>query len=205
MAIDGVQLSAKLERGARGGPTWDTTIYSGSNNVEIRNGNWSRPVHKYTIGYGERLVGDAASSVIAFHTAARGTLHGFLFKDWTDYATTTQGYVNAGAGISVTALDQPMTMITPTTYQMYKQYSNGSRAFSRKITRPKSGTILTAGASGVVIDYATGIVTVSSVTTPTWGGEFYVPVRFDDDHLDRQVTMNGVVSIPSVNLIEILE
>ncbi len=204
MTIDAVQLSVKLERGARGGPTWDTTIFTGSNAVEVRNSNWSRPLHKYTIGYGERLVGDAASSVIAFHTAARGTLHGFYFKDWSDYATTTQGYVNAGAGISTTSADQPMIMITPTTYQLYKRYTNGTRTYDRKITRPKSAISMT-GVTGASVDYTTGIVTVSSVTTPTWGGEFYVPVRFDDDHLDRQVTMNGVVSIPSVNLIEILE
>jgi uncharacterized protein (TIGR02217 family) len=189
MAIDPQQLSARVEKGARGGPTWDTTILMGTSGIEQRNANWSRPIYKFTIGYGIKLIGDAATNVINMFNACQGQLHGFLFKDWSDYTATAQ----------------PLTALSGTTFQMYRSYPNGTRTVTRKITRPVSGSVTVNAGSISSIDYTTGIITMSSGTPTTWSGQFYVPVRFEDDHLDISTTLDGIVSIPSVNLIEVLE
>jgi uncharacterized protein (TIGR02217 family) len=165
MAIDPQQLSAEVEIGARGGPTWNTTILVGDTGIEQRNTAWTRPIYKYTIGYGTRLIGEAAENVINMFNACQGSLHGFLFKDWSDYTATAQPIID---GV------------------LYKTYTNGTRSVNRKISRPVAG--YTTGGGGT-----------------TWTGTFLVPVRFDDDHLDIAVTLDGLVAIPSVRLIEVLE
>jgi uncharacterized protein (TIGR02217 family) len=55
--------------------------------------------------------------------------------------------------------------------------------------KPVSGTVSIADADGTVspaeytVDYTTGLVTFSVTPTgsPTWGGEFDIPMRFSGD------------------------
>lgn len=68
----------------------------------------------------------------------------------------------------------------------YKPYGNGIRTYLRKITRIRSGT-LEANGDG------------------TFSFEFYVPVRFDTDHLDIEVEVDGLANIPNVDLVELVE
>ena len=101
---------------------------------------------------------------------------------------STVGILGTGVGTGVTS------------YQMNKKYTSGANTFSRKISKPVSGTCIiyknavaqtlvvgVPGAGQVSIDYTTGIVTWG--TAPgggdaiTWAGEFDVPVRFDSDWL----------------------
>ena len=67
----------------------------------------------------------------------------------------------------------------------FKVYGNGVRTFLRKITRIKEGTMVGSG-NGASF-------------------EFYVPVRFDVDSLEIEVDVDGLASIPSVDLVEIIE
>lgn len=191
MAIDPQQLDSSIEQGARGGPTWSTTVLAGTSGIEQRNANWSRPMYKFTVGWGERLIGSAATNVINMFNSCQGQLHGFLMKDWSDYQATAQ----------------PLVALGGSTFQMYRSYTNGTRTVTRKITRPSSTPVAVTVNSGSIsaVDYTTGIITMASGTPTTWSGEFYVPVRFEDDHLDIAPTYDGVVSIPSINLIEVLE
>ena len=81
-----------------------------------------------------------------------------------------------------------------TEFQLVKIYSSGGNDFSRKITKPVSGTVTVYIGSveqfdpaDYTIDLTTGIITFDSapgsgeVVTATF--EFDIPVRFDTDYL----------------------
>jgi uncharacterized protein (TIGR02217 family) len=89
---------------------------------------------------------------------------------------------------------------------------SGGFTFTRKITRPVSGTV-SVFENGVPathvgsIDYTTGIITFSTTpTTPvTATFEFDVPVRFDVDKLRVRAETFRAGTIPSIVIREIIE
>lgn len=96
-------------------------------------------------------------------------VNGFRIKDWSDYQAGTAGVC---------------TLISGNSYQLGKTYAAGSSTYTRKIQKPKSGTLSIAGGGSYTVDYTTGIVTRVSGAAPTaWTGEFDVPARFEVDEL----------------------
>lgn len=88
MTFDEVQLPPNLTEGARGGPSFDTTVLAMQSGKEQRNQNWEIELPKYSVGY---AVEDeqAIETLQAFFNARQGMQNGFRFKDWSDY--TAQG------------------------------------------------------------------------------------------------------------------
>lgn len=187
----------------------NTSVVSTQSGHEWRNRNWSASRKQYDIGYGTRSQAQAYA-VIEFFEAVGGRADAFRFKDWSDYKslgpddTPANDDQNFGTGDGSTVA-----------FQLTKTYTKGALSFSRTITKPVSGTILIAvnavaqtegGGNDYTIDYTTGIVTFNSAPTSghaiTWGGEFDVPVRFDQDELTIDIRSLDAASL-SIPLVEV--
>ena len=137
-----------------------------------------------------------------FFYAMKGRLHGFRFKDFTDYKDNSGGRLGSGSGDGTTKI-----------FQMVKRYTTGAQSIDRQIKKPVSATIqifvngvLKTLTTDYTIDSTTGIVTF--VTAPgaglsvTWTGQFDVPVRFDTDELSMHME-GGLYVISSLRCIEL--
>lgn len=170
-----VRLMEVIEQGAVGGPEYNTTIFETQGGFEQRLANWSMPRHKWNLASGLRNAQDF-DALLAFFHARMGSLHGFRFKDWSDYTDGGEGVVREDPSL-------------PGFWRLYKAYPSGPATLYRKITRPVSSTVVIAGGTDVV-DYSTGII-VSLDSPPvntTWTGQFDVPVRFQSDAFQLTLT-----------------
>lgn len=206
MAFHEVRFPDTISRGARGGPERRTQIVTLASGDEERNASWANSRRRYDVAYGIRRADDLAA-VVAFFEARGGRLHGFRFKDWSDYRS---GLPSA----AITATDQPIGTGTgsQTAFQLAKRYSSGAQSWTRTITKPVAGTVVVAlggvpQLSGWSIDAATGVITFltapGSGVAVTAGFEFDVPVRFDSDTMDVTLDVERLGSITSIPLVEI--
>lgn len=205
MTFHPIRFPLDVALGARGGPERKTDVITLAGGGEQRNGRWQHSRRRYNAGYGVKSRADMAS-VLAFFEERRGRLHGFLWRDGLDYSS---------AGPVPGALDQPIGMGngSRTGFQLTKRYGASFDPYFRPITRPVAGSVRVAVAgvelmSGWSVDVATGLV---GFTTPpangaavTAGFLFDVPVRFDTDRLDVELTSFDGAEVPSIPLVEIL-
>jgi uncharacterized protein (TIGR02217 family) len=198
---------------ARGGPERRTDIVTLGSGREERNQRWAHSRRRYDAGYGVRSLA-LLSAVIAFFEERRGRLHGFRFRDRLDFRSSQ-------AGQATTPFDQPLGTGTggtaAQTFQLAKTYGAAFAPWRREIAKPVAGTVSVAVAGAVKIagthftlDAATGSVTFPAGQAPaagaivTAGFEFDVPVRFDTDRLDIDLSSFEAGDIPSIPLVEIL-
>lgn len=200
MSFDEVRLPVNVEKGALGGPTFNTTVIELSSGFEQRNQNWSVAKAKYDIAYSIQTIEDLYL-VIAFFYARKGKARGFRFRDWSDYQITSNEQFGTGDGVE-------------TQFQLSVTYSDAASSYTRNIKKPVSGSVRIWVNSVEVfspaswsVDTTTGIVTF--VTAPTsghaieWQGEFDVPVRFDNDSLGVNMEIFNAGTIGSIPLVEI--
>ena len=159
MAFIDVRLNECMAYGFVGGPVWQTDITAMENGRERRNGRWMLPVQRFSASYAN-LRENARDEVRNAFYAARGRLHAFRVKDWSDFSAVSQPIIQVGAK-----------------WYLAKAYTLGSETAYRIIQRPLSATL--AGGTGTV-NLQTGEVT-GITGTPTWTGEFDVWCRFDSD------------------------
>lgn len=172
----------------------------------LRDRKWQQGMRAYEgVPLGNRPQADI-EAVLKFFWAIGGESIVFRFKDWADYKS-------CDLDDEPSALDQPFTFIvgSPGGYRLAKLYTTAGLQEFRKITRPKGDTITVANELGAVqdssrwtLDETTGILTpgVSFVGTPTsWGGEFYVPVTFDEASTQFELSSHKVQSA-NVTLME---
>ena len=183
MAFFEYRFPDRIAKGGRGGPRWKTSRAVTKSGTRQVNKEWTSPLHEYDVAQAIKTLADF-EEVRAFFYVVFGAYDGFRYKDWTDYTAT----VANGVG----------TLVSGSVYQLYKNYTVGSRTFARKITKPVSGTVTfyrtrsavtTNITSSSTIDTTTGRVTVTGHVggdTYTWSGEFDVPVEFMDDALDAE-------------------
>jgi uncharacterized protein (TIGR02217 family) len=151
---------------------------------ERRDLKWQYPLHYYDGAPMGRKRQAEIEAVRDFYHAMRARFTRFRFKDWADYKS-------GPLDDDPTALDQPiqLTAGSPGGYQLSKQYTVDAFTTLRLIQHPKGDTIRIANQAGIeqdastwTIDEDTGYLTTTggfSGTPTTWGGEFYVPCRFD--------------------------
>ena len=134
----------RIAYGASGGPGFDTVVVKVSTGLESRDTSLRYPVHQWDVSQGIKDQADF-TTLRAFFMAVRGRLHGWRYKDCTDFSATLSDGVVAG--------------ITSTTFQLFKRYSAGALTLDRKILKPVSPTV-EIKVSGVVtaatINYTTG-------------------------------------------------
>jgi uncharacterized protein (TIGR02217 family) len=208
MAFHAIRFPLDVALGAHGGPERATDIVTLSSGREERNSRWARSRHRYNAEYGIKSRADM-QAVLAFFEERRGRFHSFLWRDALDHSS------NGGDG-TPTPLDQAIGTGdgSTTAFQLTKTYGASFDPYLRPITKPVDGTVRVAvGASelmtGWSVDATTGIVTFDVAPADdaaiTAGFLFDVPVRFDIDRLDIELTSFDAASAPAIPLIEVLE
>jgi uncharacterized protein (TIGR02217 family) len=206
-----VRFPLDIARGSRGGPERRTDVVRLASGREERNSRWAHARRSYNAGTGIKSMA-ALSAVIAFFEERRGKLYGFRWRDPLDHSS-------AAFGQNVTPLDQVIAIGDGITrsFQLSKTYGSTHAPYVRPITKPVAGTVRVAVAgtektmpSEVSIDAATGLMTFAAGHTPASGASitagfmFDVPVRFDTDTLNVDLSAFTAGEIPSIPLIEIL-
>jgi uncharacterized protein (TIGR02217 family) len=209
MAFHEVRFPAGISLGATGGPERRTEIVVVASGAEERNSRWADSKRSYNAGYGIRSANDLHEA-IAFFEERRGRLHGFRWKDWSDYKSCapsatplpTDQAIGTGDGANAS-------------FQLVKTYGASFAPWARIIAKPVAGTVVVAvaGLAANPLDYAvnttTGVVTFTVGHIPgvgqavTAGFEFDVPVRFDTDQLEINLSQIEAGSIPHIPIVEI--
>lgn len=208
MAFHEVRFPASLSFGSVGGPERRTEIVTLANGHEERNTPWAHSRRRYDAGLGLRSLDDV-EVLIAFFEARRGQLHGFRWKDWSDYRS---GLPSGEAG----AADQRIGTGdgAAVRFALLKRYASGGHEYLRPVTKPVAGTVRVALGGDALqegrdwdLDAASGIVTFRSPpergAAITAGFEFDVPVRFDTDRIQTSVASFRAGDAPSVPVVEV--
>lgn len=196
--------------GSTGGPQWRTDIVALGSGAEARNGRWAQSRRRYDAGYGVRTL-DALQQVASFFEERQGQLFGFRFRDPLDWKSCmpsqelSAGDMLLGSGDGARA-----------TFQMLKRYGTGETAHERTIAKPVAGSAVVAVGgvektigSEVTLDETSGALTFQPGHVPgvgesvTAGFAFDVPVRFDTDRLDINLSHFEAGDIPHIPLVEI--
>jgi uncharacterized protein (TIGR02217 family) len=194
--FDDVRLPDEVERGARGGPTFQTSVTVLATGREQRNVDWATSRGRWQIGYGVQSKADF-NEVIAFFYARQGRARGFKFKDWSDFQATAQT-LGVGNGVLV---DFPLV----------KAYTS-LVTYSRRITRPVVGSIavtLNGTPTGAWTLQPLGIIRMTVapaaavVVAATF--QFDVPVRFDTDEFRIELDTFDAGAIPDLSIVELRE
>jgi uncharacterized protein (TIGR02217 family) len=192
-----------------GGPQRRTDIVALGSGREERNARWAHSRRRYDAGYGVKTL-EALSQVVAFFEERRGMLYGFRWRDRLDHSSAASDAVSAadqliGTGDGATAA-----------FPLVKTYGSVYAPYRRPIVKPVDGSVRvavagiekTAGAD-FIVDASTGVVTFLPGHIPaagqavTAGFLFDVPVRFDTDYLEVDLSAFAAGAIPKIPLVEI--
>lgn len=204
-----VRFPLDVALGAQGGPQRKTDIVTLASGREHRNSRWTHARRRYDAGLGVRTL-DALHAVLEFFEERRGRLYGFRFRDRVDCKSCPPLQ-------TVQALDQRIGVgdgITAT-FQLVKTYGTTFSPYIRPIIKPMAGTVKVAingieKSSGFACDVTTGLVTFAAEHIPqagavvTAGFEFDVPVRFESDDLELDLSAFTAGAVPKVMLVEIV-
>jgi len=192
-----------------GGPQRRTELVTFGSGREQRNARWADSRRRYDAGYGVKTL-QALQEVVAFFEERRGQLYGFRWRDRLDHASSAPG-------APVSPLDQGIGIgdgITAT-FQLVKIYGAGFAPYVREIAKPVAGSVRVAvagsevGGSAFSCDATRGVVTFLPGHIPaagaavTAGFSFDVPVRFDTDYLEVDLSAFAAGAIPKIPLLEI--
>jgi len=200
-----IRMPVDIERGAVGGPRFNTTVNEQQSGYEQRNQNWTQPLRMWSFNYGM----DNRSKfqeLLNFFNTVRGRAYSFRFKDWSDFELTNEVI---GVGDNVNLI-----------FQIIKTYDvSSSNALVRPIKRPVNdgnlvvtvNDILQATPADYSVDYVTGIITFAGGSVPAAGlfvkvtCEFDIRVRFTKDSMDVQLGYYKTGSVNSTGIKEIRE
>lgn len=205
MTFHHVRFPLDVALGARGGPERKTDVVTLAGGGERRNGRWAHSRRRYNAGYGVKSRADM-QAVLHFFEERRGRLHGFLWRDGLDHSS---------GGAVPSPMDQAIGTGDgiQTQFQLSKRYGAAFDPYLRPIGKPVAGSVRVAIAgielaSGWTVDVTSGLVAFAVApangAAVTAGFLFDVPVRFDTDRLDVELTSFDGAEIPSIPLVEIL-
>lgn len=208
MGFHDVRFPASLSFGSVGGPKRRTEIVTLANGFEERNTPWAHARRRYDAGVSMRSLDDI-ETLIAFFEARQGQLHGFRWKDWSDFKSCAASrepdfedqVIGIGDGVTLA-------------WQLKKVYRSGEQSYARPIVKPVVGTVLVGiqrdelrESLHYTVDYDTGVVTFSVAPDEgveiQAGFEFDVPVRFDTDRIQTSVASFQAGDVPSVPIVEV--
>lgn len=208
MAFHEIRFPANLSFGSVGGPERRTEIVTLANGFEERNTPWAHSRRRYDAGVGLRSLNDV-ETLIAFFEARAGQLHGFRWKDWSDFKSSPPLSV-PGSGDQLIGTGDGVT----TVFQLQKTYVSGIQAYARPIRKPVAGTVVVAVSEDPKVEGLefsvnedTGEISFNLPpelgTRVSAGFEFDVPVRFDADTVQTSVASFQAGDVPSVPIVEI--
>jgi uncharacterized protein (TIGR02217 family) len=193
-----------------GGPQRRTDIVALGSGREERNTRWAHSRRRYDAGYGIKTF-EALSQAIAFFEERRGMLHGFRWRDRLDHSS-------AAPGMALSPLDQAIGIGDGETasFALRKTYGGAFAPYARPIAKPVSGSVMVAvdgeiaeEGADFTCDASTGLVSFLEGHVPDVGAAvsagflFDVPVRFDTDYLEVDLSAFAAGAIPKIPLIEI--
>lgn len=210
MAFHDIRFPTSLSRGAQGGPERRTDIVTLGSGFEERNSRWADSRRAYNAGYGIKSLDDL-HAVIAFFEERRGRLHGFRWRDHTDWKSCPPERTPSATDQAIGTGDG-----TQTIFHLVKTYGSAFAPWTRTIAKPVPGTVLIAVAgtwrtagTHYTLEDGNGRVTFLPGHLPpagaavTAGFEFDVPVRFDTDKLEIDIQGVRHGAIPSIPIVEI--
>lgn len=208
MAFHEVRFPTAIAFGATGGPERRTDVVTIASGAEERNGRWAHSRRRYNAGYGVRSL-DELHEVLAFFEARAGRLYGFRFRDHVDFKSCppsntispSDQLIGTGDGFAVI-------------FPLVKVYRSGAESYQRPITKPVEGSVRVAVAgtelaegNDFTVEHTSGEVhfaTAPAAGTPiTAGFMFDVPVRFDADVMEVNLTAFQAGEIPNIPLVEV--
>ncbi len=202
-----VRFPAALSVGSSGGPERRTEIVTLQNGFEERNSAWAHSRRRYDAGLGVRSLDDLAE-LIAFFEARHGQLHGFRWKDWTDYKSCAPSAAPSAHDQVLGTGDGERRV-----FALSKLYASGGQSYARPIIKPVAGTVLVAvagsavGPGGFSVDASIGQVELAVAPIAgamvTAGFEFDVPVRFDSDRISASLAGFAAGEVPSIPVVEV--
>lgn len=210
MSFHEIRFPTHISRGATGGPERRTDVVVLGSGFEERNARWAHARRSYNAGYGVRSLDDL-HQVIAFFEERRGRLYGFRWKDHADFKSCPPEQ-------SVAATDQVLSTGdgVQDTFSLVKRYGSLHAPYERPIAKPVAGSVLVAvdglaQVDGVSFDldltlgrvaFRSGHIPASGAVV-TAGFEYDVPVRFDTDRLEVNLSGFRHGAIPSIAIVEI--
>ena len=182
MAFLESRMSARIERGAKGGPTnrGRRKVYSTSGRMN-QVFEWSAPISEFDISHGILLPDGYAEIEAMWHVIHFTPYSGFRFRNWADYQAVKA--------------NTTLTNIVSNTYQLQRKHTFASITYKRNIYKPNAGvTVYDSSdvACTASVNTATGIATVTSGTPSYWIGTFDIPVTFKDN--DLMMRLDGTTS-----------
>lgn len=209
-AFHEVLFPLDIALGASGGPERVTQVVTTATGREERNTRLADSRRRWDAGYGVKSLA-ALSEVVAFFEERRGRLHGFRWRDRLDHSS-------APPGTSISPLDQRIGTGDGTTrgFSLSKTYGGVHEPYVRAIAKPVSASVRVAvnGVEQVFgvhfhVDESRGTVFFLPGFAPpenaavTAGFLFDVPVRFDTDFLEVNLSAFAAGDIPRIPLLEI--
>jgi uncharacterized protein (TIGR02217 family) len=207
MPFDNIRFPTSISRGSSGGPERRTDVVTTASGREERNARWATSRRHYNAGFGVKSLDDI-QAVVAFFEERRGKLYAFRWKDHTDFKSCAASALPAATDQSIGTGDGATT-----NFQLVKKYGSGTRDYLRVINAPVAGTLRVA-VNGTVttqftVNLQTGMITFNVGNSPavgatiTAGFEFDVPVRFDTDAININLSHFAAGDIPNIPLIEV--
>ncbi|MEO6092188.1 MAG: DUF2460 domain-containing protein [Novosphingobium sp.] len=205
--FDDLSYPLSLGRDATIIPEFSTSVSVTASGFERRNTRWSDARLRFDVGPGIRSEAELGL-LIAFFRARRGAARGFRLRDPTDFSSN--GMIGAP-----TPTDQLLGLGdgTRTDFPLVKNYGDISAYQRRRITRPRSDTLVVSVGGAIALGIWTlapgGVVTFA--VAPSAGAEvragflFDVPVRFAEDKLEIAGAAFAAGDAPSVPVVEIRE
>jgi uncharacterized protein (TIGR02217 family) len=208
MAFHQVRFPLDIALGAQGGPVRATDVVTLASGREERNSRWAHARRRYNAGYGVKSRADMLA-VLEFFEERRGRFHSFLWRDGIDSSSNPDGGTPGATDQEIGTGDGETTA-----FQLVKRYGASFDPYLRPITKPVAGSVMVAvdgaalGPGAVSIDLLTGVVTLDVApgegAVVTAGFEFDVPVRFDTDRLDVEMSGFDAAIAPAIPLIEVM-
>lgn len=211
-AFHEVTFPLDIALGARGGPERRTEIVTTGSGREERNARWAHARRRWNAGYGVKSLG-ALSDVVSFFEERRGRLYGFRWRDRLDWKSCAPS-AEPAAGDQQIGVGDGATRV----FQLGKLYGGLHAPYVRRITKPVPGSVLVAvngivqeQPSAVSCDHATGSLTFAVGHAPVAGAlvsagfAFDVPVRFDLDMIEVDLSAFEAGDIPKIPIVEIAD
>jgi len=193
-----------------GGPQRRTDVVVLGSGAEERNARWAHSRRRYDAGYGVKTF-DALSAVLAFFEERRGRLYGFRWRDRLDNSSAAPDAAVAPTDQAIGTGDG-----TTATFALMKTYGSLYSPYQRPIAKPVAGSVRVAidgtevsEGTDFTVDATTGLVTFLAGHIPAAGAAvtagflFDVPVRFDTDYLEVDLSAFAAGAIPKIPLVEI--
>ena len=193
-----------------GGPQRRTDVVALGSGAEERNARWAHSRRRYDAGYGVKTL-EALSQVVAFFEERRGRLYGFRWRDRLDHSSAAPDAAPSATDQAIGSGDGATAAFT-----LVKTYGTVYSPYQRPIAKPVAGSVRVAVAGTEVaegtaftVDTTTGVVTFLAGHIPpagaavTSGFLFDVPVRFDTDYLEVDLSAFAAGAIPKIPLLEI--